>query len=183
MLAELHTKRLLLRQWNKADYPIFAQLNSDPEVMQYYPNVLSEDESNALAHKIESLITAKGWGFWAVETCHDHKFIGFVGLHEPTYQLPVSPCIEIGWRLAKAYWGHGYASEAACAALTFAFDVLKLPEVYSFASTSNLKSRAVMERLGLFNTHNNFNHPVIPAGNPLQEHALYKIDKNTWDNL
>jgi len=103
--VELKTNQLLLRQWQKEDFPLFAKINSDPVVMEYYPSVLSEDESNAMAHKIESLISENSWGFWAVELIDEKKFIGFVGLHKPTYELPVTPCIEIGWRLAKEYWG------------------------------------------------------------------------------
>ncbi len=106
--------------------------------------------------------------------------MGFVGLHEPTYDLPVTPCIEIGWRLAKEYWGKGYATEAAKTSLDFAFKKLNLPEVYSFASVSNRKSWTVMERLKMVNTKENFEHPDIPKNNPLREHVLYKITQRQW---
>jgi len=181
-VIELKTERLLLRQWRKSDFVDFALLNADPVVMEFFPNVLSEDESNTLANKIESLIAERGWGFWAVEHISNKVFIGFVGLHEPHYELPFNPCVEIGWRLARQYWGKGYATEAGKAALEFAFNHLKLNEVYSFAVVDNMKSIAVMERLKLKNTLSNFEHPMIPENSPLREHVLYKIDKASWDS-
>lgn len=174
-VIEIQTSRLLLRQWKQADYPHLAKLNADPIVMEYYPNTLTEAESSAMADKLHSLLLERSWGFWAVEIIETKQFIGFVGLHKPTYDLPVTPCIEVGWRLAKEYWGKGYATEAARAALKFAFEELHLSDVYSFTSVSNKKSWAVMERLGLQNTHTNFEHPIIPEGNSLREHVLYKI--------
>lgn len=181
-IIELKTKRLRLRQWKDADLPIFAKMNSDPAVMEYYPDLLSEDESNALASKIIALISEKTWGFWAVESIKEHQFIGFVGLNVPSYDLPVTPCLEVGWRLAKEFWGNGYATEAAKEALRFAFTELGVDEVFSFASVSNTKSRSVMERLNMINTGNNFEHPMIPQGHSLREHVLYKITKEQWNN-
>ncbi|WP_455207895.1 GNAT family N-acetyltransferase [Kaarinaea lacus] len=179
-IIEAQTERLKLRQWEKADFPGFASINADPDVMKYYPNVLSEAQSNAMAQKFESLIDARGWGFWAVEKTDDQQFIGFVGLHEPAYDLPVTPCVEIGWRLGKEYWGNGYATEAAIACLEIAFKRLHIPEVYSFTPVSNKKSQAVMERIGMVNTNKNFEHPMIPENHPLREHYLYKADRESW---
>ena len=102
-VIRLKTERLLLRQWKQQDYPLFAKLNADPVVMEYYPSILSEDQSNAMADKIQSLLSEQSWGFWAVELIDSKQFIGFVGLHKPTYDLPVRSCVEIGWRLAKEY--------------------------------------------------------------------------------
>ncbi len=181
-VVEINTKRLLLRQWRNEDLASFALLNSDPEVMAYLPKVLNKEESNNLAEKIIKLISEHGWGFWAIETTHDHSFIGFVGLHEPKYELPVKPCVEIGWRLARKYWGKGYATEAGNASLEFAFNKLELNEVYSFTSTTNKKSQAVMERLQLVNIFSNFDHPSIPITSQYREHVLYKINKESWLN-
>lgn len=175
--VKIFTERLLLRQWYKADYELFARMNADPDVMRFYPNTLTTDQSNELASKFESLIKKNGWGFWAVELLDKQQFIGFVGLNKPSYILPVSPCVEIGWRLSKKYWGNGYASEAAKAALNFAFETLKLDKVYSFTSVTNSKSLAVMERLGMGDEKSNFHHPIIPEGHSLSEHKLYKIEK------
>lgn len=172
---ELKTERLLLRQWREADYEPFAALNADPDVMAFYPSTQTAERSLEMAKYFQGLIAEKGWGFWAVERLSDQRFLGFVGLHEPSYDLPVTPCVEIGWRLSKDAWGKGYATEAAKAALGFAFETLKLKQVYSFTSVGNLRSRAVMEKIGMSNTHANFEHPIIPEGHPLREHVLYKI--------
>jgi ribosomal-protein-alanine N-acetyltransferase len=179
-IAELKTDRLLLRQWVEQDLPVFALLNSDPEVMAYFPALLSREESDEVARKCKSLISERGWGFWAVELKSSGDFIGFVGLHIPKLNLPFSPCVEIGWRLRKTCWGNGYATEAAAEALNYAFDILKLDEVVSFTVISNFRSRSVMERLGFSNTHQNFEHPDIQKGHPLSEHALYKITRDEW---
>ena len=144
-----------------------------------YDKILHSKEASK-DQKIEALIHERGWGFWAVEHCDEHQFIGFVGLHMPQYDLPVTPCVEIGWRLAKEYWGRGYATEAAHASLEVAFEQLNLPEVYSFASVANKKSQAVMQRIGMSNTMNNFEHPMIPEGHYLREHVLYKINQKSW---
>lgn len=176
------TKRLTLRQWQFSDYAPFAEMNNNPEVMEYYPSTINESESNAFAQKIESLISTKGWGFWAVELNSNNKFIGFVGLHNPVANLPFAPCTEVGWRLSNKYWGNGYATEAASAALNYAFETLQLNEVYSFASVQNKRSKAVMERLNMVNTMQNFEHPSLPIGHKLREHVLYKITKSLWLN-
>lgn len=179
-ITEIKTARLLLRQWRQQDLSCFADMNADTEVMRHYPSTLSVNESSNMAEKCKSLIATRGWGFWAVETLLDKSFIGFVGLHEPGYQMPVMPCVEIGWRLAREYWGKGYATEAARASLDFAFRELKLREVYSFTSVTNTRSRAVMERLAMLDTMANFNHPMIPANSPLREHVMYKTDRRRW---
>jgi ribosomal-protein-alanine N-acetyltransferase len=179
-IAELETNRLLLRQWVENDLPIFAALNSDHEVMEYFPALLSIEESNEIAEKCKSLISERGWGFWAVELKSSGEFIGFVGLHIPKPNLPYSPCVEIGWRLIKKSWGNGYATEAGQEALDYAFNTLNLSEVVSFTTISNIRSRSVMKRLGFSNTHQNFEHPDIQKGHPLSEHVLYKISKQEW---
>ena len=179
-IVEIKTNRLVMREWKKEDLADFALMNSDPEVMEYLPSILSEEESNDLAEKIISRMSDNGWGFWAVETIREHSFIGFVGLNEPKYELPVKPCVEIGWRLARKYWGNGYATEAGEASLKFAFDSLPVNEIYSFTSVANKKSQAVMERLQLVNLHSNFDHPSISLTSTYREHLLYKIDKESW---
>jgi len=179
-IIEKETSRLKLRQWLNSDSPIFATMNADPAVMEYYPNTLTEIESNAQADRFRNLIKKQGWGFWAVEELDNKKFIGFVGLHIPSYELPVTPCVEIGWRLVKECWGKGYATEAANASLSIAFEQLNLTEVYSFTSVTNIKSQAVMERLNMVNMQKNFEHPMLPVDHPLREHILYRIDAERW---
>lgn len=174
------TRRLMLRNWKDSDAAPFAKMNSDRLVMKYYPAVMSEAESNAMVGKLRDLIEARGWGFWAVEKNTTKSFVGFVGLHEPEHELPVTPCVEIGWRLGKEFWGKGYATEAALGCLEYAFEELDLEEVYSFASVRNTRSWAVMKRIGMSNTGQNFHHPALPEGDELGEHVLYRITQEQW---
>ena len=176
----LETDRLYLRQWRKADLKPFSEMNANKEVMAYFPKLLSIEESNAMAYKCQSLIKQKGWGFWAISLKDDDSFIGFVGLHQPQDNLPFNPCVEIGWRLRQDYWCHGYATEAANAALKFAFDVLKLDEVVSFTACINKRSQKVMQRLNMTDTQENFYHPTLEITHPLAEHVLYKITQADW---
>ena len=176
----IETARLRLRQWKPADLAPFAELNASSIVMKYFPRTLGQDESDALANRFKLLIEANGWGMWALERKVDGLFMGFVGLHQPSYLLPVSPCFEIGWRLGVEYWGQGYATEAASAALAFGFGELALEDIYSFTAKRNIKSIAVMRRLKMENTGGNFNHPLVSVDSSLSEHVLYHIDYDTW---
>ena len=178
--SELESDRLLLRQWTESDVSSFVKLNSDPQVMQYFPKILTEKESAEFISIMSAIIQEKGWGFWVLELKSANKFIGFVGLNTPRTILPFSPCVEVGWRLHKEYWGNGYATEAGKLSLAYVFNRLALEEVVSFTTKSNAKSRKVMERLGMTNTGNNFRYPDLPSEHPLSEHVLYKITKKEW---
>ncbi|MBL8403626.1 MAG: GNAT family N-acetyltransferase [Dechloromonas sp.] len=178
-MIQLETSRLRLRPWRDEDFAPFAALNADPQVMAHFPATLDRVESDVLAARCQSLIEAQGWGFWATEIKASGDFIGFVGLHRPIAELPFSPCVEIGWRLARPFWGQGYASEAARAALSFAFNDLALAEVVAFTSLENRRSQAVMERLGMCRAEN-FEHPALPPGHPLREHCLYRLAVSAW---
>jgi len=171
---EPESDRVLLRQWRDGDRGAFAELNADPRVMEYFPSLLSRAESDAMVDRCSALITERGWGFWAAELKGSKAFIGFVGLHVPSDELPFSPCVEIGWRLACGHWGKGYATEAAMAALRVGFETLCLDEIVSFTTLGNVKSEAVMERLGMTAT-DTFDHPALPAESPLRRHRLYRI--------
>lgn len=178
-MIQLETSRLRLRPWRDEDFAPFAALNADAQVMAHFPATLDRAESDVLAARCQSLIEAQGWGFWATEIKASGDFIGFVGLHRPIAELPFSPCVEIGWRLARPFWGQGYASEAARAALSFAFNDLALAEVVAFTSLENRRSQAVMERLGMRRAEN-FEHPALPPGHPLREHCLYRLAVSAW---
>lgn len=158
-LIEFETERLRLRQWLPTDREPFSALNADSRVMEFFPAPLDRAASDTMADRCESLIAERGWGFWAAETKDSHEFIGFVGLHIPTPELPFSPCVEIGWRLAFQYWSNGFATEAAHGALRVGFDSLELLEIVSFTSVFNLRSRAVMRRLGMQEIGETFEHP------------------------
>lgn len=173
-MFQLRTPRLLLRQWRDSDRDCFIELNADPEVMRYFPSTLDKKESNSLFETLQNEIAKNGWGFWAVEDAANKAFIGFTGILS-TNHTPKGKAVEIGWRLHKDYWGLGYATEAANAALLFAFEVLNLQEVISFTTTNNEPSEAVMRRLGMSQRDENFMHPKLPADSPLSEHVLYSI--------
>jgi RimJ/RimL family protein N-acetyltransferase len=173
---ELKTQRLVLRQWQANDQAPFADLNTDTEVMRYFPQTLSRAESDALVQRINQHWNAHGFGLWAVERRETHDFIGFVGFMTPSFHAHFTPCVEISWRLAHHAWGHGYATEAAKVALQFAFAQLQLSEVVSFTVPHNTRSRAVMQRLGMHHSpQDNFLHPRLPQDHPLCHHVLYRI--------
>jgi RimJ/RimL family protein N-acetyltransferase len=172
---EIRTERLLLRRWTHADRHPFAELNADPRVMEHFPSVLTADESNTLADRIEGHFERHGFGLWTVEVPDQIPFIGFVGLSVPSFESHFTPCVEVGWRLAARYWGHGYATEGARAVLAFGFGPLALDEIVSFTVPENERSRRVMERLCM--THDpvdDFDHPSQPDR---RRHVLYRLRK------
>ena len=179
---ELQTDRLILRQWQSSDLPVFAQINSSKLAMEHFPNQLSRSASDDLAARLANEIATCGWGMWAVELKSTRTFIGFVGLSTPLTQFPFSPCVEIGWRLHPDNWGCGFATEAAKKALEFAFTFLELKEVVAMTATTNHRSEAVMQRLGLKNTKNNFFYPNVSLDSRVSEHLLYKITQAEWRN-
>jgi RimJ/RimL family protein N-acetyltransferase len=180
-IHQLETPRLLLRQWQADDREPFARMSADPEVMRWFPALLSRAESDAVADRISGLIESRRWGFWAVEIKSSRAFAGFVGLHRPIDEMPFSPCVEIGWRLSRAAWGQGIATEAAYRALAFGFHTLALTEIVSFAVVQNLRSIAVMQRLGMMADADTFMHPGLPDDSPLREHCLYRISRETFE--
>lgn len=179
-MIELTTPRLLLRQWRDNDLAPFAALNADPRVMAFFPSTLTREASDAMARRCSSLIAGRGWGLWAVTLRENNAFIGMTGLHRPDAQLPCSPCVEIGWRLAFDYWRQGYAQEAARAALHAGFMRLQLPEIVSFTALPNVRSSALMARLGMRRDADPFEHPALPPGHRLRAHCLYRLTRAEW---
>ena len=173
------TERLILRQWEEEDFHPFSEMCRDKDVMAHFPKLLTKEESDPMVRRLQSLIAERGWGLWAVEIPRQRKFVGCVGLHIPKDSLPFSPCVEIGWRLAKAYWGMGYATEAAKASLRYAFTHLDLDEVVSFTTVGNIRSRAVMKKIGMLYVEH-FAHPDLAAADPLCAHVLFKISRAQW---
>jgi RimJ/RimL family protein N-acetyltransferase len=177
-VLQLRTARLLLRRWRQIDREPFANLNADPVVMEHFPGVLSRAESDAMVDRIEAQFDEVGYGLWAVETPDEAPFIGFVGLSVPKFQAHFMPAVEIGWRLDRTYWGRGFATEAARAALADGFGRVGLTEIVSFTAPANVRSVRVMERLGM--THNpadDFEHPTLPEGHRLRRHVLYRLSR------
>jgi ribosomal-protein-alanine N-acetyltransferase len=177
----LTTGRLRLRGFADQDLAAFAALNADPRVMEFFPRTLDRGESDALAARIRDHFARHGFGLWAVEVPGVEAFIGFVGLSVSTFQAHFTPCVEIGWRLARAHWGRGYATEAAGAALAFGFRDLGLGAIVSFTAPANQRSRQVMERLGMTRSAaDDFEHPGLPEGHPLRPHVLYRLTRAAW---
>ena len=177
----LETDHLLLRRWRPEDRAPFAAMNTDPEVMEHFPARLTRAESDAFVDRIEAGFAEHGFGLWALEVRGTGEFIGFTGLSVPSFEAHFTPAVEIGWRLARPAWGHGYASEAARRALATGFDGYQLPEVVSFTAVPNVRSQAVMRRIGM--THDpadDFDHPSLP-GHRLQRHVLYRARPSTPD--
>jgi ribosomal-protein-alanine N-acetyltransferase len=170
----LATPRLRLRPWRESDLEPFAALNADPRVMEHFPSPLARGESDAVAGRIMEAMQSQGWGLWALEVVGGEPFIGFTGLAVPGFEAHFTPCTEVGWRLARSAWGHGYATEAARAALAFGFGELGLAEIVSFTTAANTRSAAVMERLGM-ERDGEFDHPRLPEGSPVRRHVLYRI--------
>jgi 3-dehydroquinate dehydratase / shikimate dehydrogenase len=183
-IAELQTARLYLRSWRPGDFPVFAALNADPQVMEHFPQMLTREQSDILAKCIVSQLRSRGWGLWAVEVAATESFIGFVGLNRPAFQAHFTPAVEVGWRLARQYWGCGYATEAAWTVLGFGFESLGLDEIVSFTSVDNQRSRRVMEKLGMrHHLDDDFDHPSIPEGHRLRRHVLYRLTSAEFRGL
>lgn len=180
----LQTQRIRLRRWTDADRAPFAALNADAEVMAHFPGVLTSADSDAMVDRIHASIERNGWGFWAADdlTGDVPRFAGFVGLHIPQMpELPFQPCVEIGWRLARACWGKGLATEGASLSLRVGFERLGLAEVVAMTQLDNQRSRAVMLRLGMQEAvGEEFEHPMAPMGARGRAMCLYRLPRARW---
>ena len=175
-MNEIVTDRLRLRKWTATDREPFAALNADPLVMEYFVAPLSRADSDALAARIEAKFDRDGFGFWAVEVPGVAPFVGFIGISVPSFEAHFTPCVEIGWRLAREHWNQGYATEGAAGALRYAFDSLHLAEVVAFTAPGNARSRRVMDKLGMrHDPTGDFDHPLIPTGHPRCRQVLYRV--------
>jgi RimJ/RimL family protein N-acetyltransferase len=174
----IKTARLVLRPWRDEDLPAFAVMNADPRVREFFPSVLTRPESDAVVARIRDHFARHGFGFFAVEAPGDSPFIGFVGLSTPSFTAHFTPSVEVGWRLAAEHWGKGYATEGARAAIDFGFAELKLKEIVAFTVPSNVRSRRVMEKIGMrHSAADDFDHPSIPEGHALRRHVLYRVGR------
>lgn len=171
------TERLVLRNWRPSDLEPWVALNADPEVMEHFPATHTPAESEALMAANRAVIDDRGWGLWAVERRADGAFLGFTGLMQLRESNPLAPGVEIGWRFARHAWGAGYASEAARGALAYGFEKLHLPEIVAFTATSNLRSQAVMDRIGMSRREElDFDHPALPKGHVLERHVVWAAE-------
>ncbi len=174
----IETPRLILRNWRDGDFEPWAALNADPEVLRHFPSTHTRIESDAMAARNRDYIDEHGFGLWAVERREDGVFLGFTGLMTLRDSNPLAPGVEAGWRYARHAWGHGYATEAARAAMDDGFARLGLAQIVAFTATTNLPSQAVMARLGMTRRPDlDFNHPMLPPGDPLERHLVWSADR------
>jgi RimJ/RimL family protein N-acetyltransferase len=170
------TERLILREWRDDDRPRFAAIVADPHVMRYYPAPKTQAEADAWIDRMIAGLADGTGHFLAVERKGDGALLGLTGTADIRFAIPTNPKLEIGWVLGQQYWGQGYAPEGARAALSYAFAVLKAPEVVAFTARLNEPSQAVMKKLGMArDPAADFDHPAVPERNPLKPHVLYRI--------
>jgi RimJ/RimL family protein N-acetyltransferase len=179
-MAEISTERLIMRGWRESDLAPWAAMNADPEVRQYLGPLLTFEQASAWVLNFQDDLDRYGFGFWAVEVRESGEFIGFTGLGTVEEEMPFTG-IELAWRLARPAWGHGYATEAALAALEYGFDIGGLPEIVAVTMAGNLRSRAVMQRIGMTSDPaEDFDDPDVDEG-PLRRHAVYRKLKPATD--
>jgi ribosomal-protein-alanine N-acetyltransferase len=172
----LQTERLRIRAWRDDDLDAVAAMNADPRVMEFFPSALTREESAARLARSRAGVTAGGIGFRPVEVLGGPAFVGMVGLLVPDFAAHFTPTVEIAWRLCPEHWGRGYATEAARALLAYGFGDLALPEIVAFTTTANVRSRRVMEKLGMrYAPEDDFLHPMLPDAHPLGPHVLYRL--------
>ena len=168
------TQRLILRPWRSSDLALFAEQNADPVVMRFLAGVLTQAESDAYVATAEQHLANTGFGKWAVEAPGVAPFIGAVGLTWLKFAAPFAPAVEVAWRLHRRYWGFGYATEAAAAAIDDGFIRVGLTEIVALTALANHASMRVMQRLGMTRTIE-FDHPMLPPTSPLRRHILYRL--------
>jgi RimJ/RimL family protein N-acetyltransferase len=183
--ALLASPRLQLRPWKEADREPFAAMTADTEVMRHFPAVLTREQSDAWIDRMSRKISERGWGLWALdylaEGAKAPQFAGFTGLNIPDPQFPLGPCVEVGWRLARRFWGLGLASEAGRMALRAGFESLGLEEIVAMTTLRNTRSRAVMQRLGMQESPDyEFDHWAYPADNPERRCCVYRLPRAHW---
>lgn len=184
MSETLTTERLLLRRWRDEDRLPFQRINADPRVMELMPSQLTPKASDDLIAHIEAHFRRHGFGPFAAELRADGSFLGYVGLYVPAFDAPFMPAVEIGWRLSAEHWGRGLATEGARAVVHHAFGELGLDSLVSFTVPDNLRSRRVMEKLGMIHDpQDDFDHPGLAEGHPLRRHVLYRLSRETWTRL
>ena len=178
------TDRLILRTWQDSDVQPFAELCANKDVMEFFPSVLSFNETLALIERIKTKFINEGYCFFAVELKATNEFIGFIGLSKPSFSAHFTPCTEIGWRISSKFQGYGYATEGALKCLEIGFNEFKLDEIVSIAVVDNIKSQNVMRKIGMTrDVNDNFLHPSLPAGHKFAEHLLFRIRKHDYQKI
>lgn len=183
-MNRLTTERCVLRHWRDEDLDALAAINTDERVLEHLPGALTYDESRAMLARIRHHFDRRGFGLWCLEVIEpgfESPCIGFVGLQVPGFEAHFTPCIEVGWRIAPAFWGRGYATEAAAAAIDDLFERVGAHEIVSLTVPANRRSWSVMERLGMTrDPADDFEHPSLPVGDRLRSHVLYRLSQQRW---
>ena len=175
-MTRIQTVRLILRDWRDEDRSAYAAIDADPIVMEHLGGVQTRAQSDAGIDRQIARATRGEPCFWAAEQRDDGALIGFIGVKRIDFDAPFAPGHEIGWRLGAAYWGQGLASEGARAALTYTFEAFGLSEIFAITVPANLRSQAVMRRIGMTRVEGgDFDHPLLHEGDPLRRHILYRI--------
>jgi RimJ/RimL family protein N-acetyltransferase len=178
MDSMFETDRLILRNWKESDLVPFYEMNCDPKVLEFLPRALTREESDGLVQKFKTDLGKNGFGRWALELKTSGQFVGFVGLSKPNFQTDFTPCVEVSWRIAYPFWGKGLATEAALKAVHLGFTDFNLTEIVSFTVPMNVRSIRVMEKLRMTrDPKEDFNHPSLESGHPLERHVLYRLQK------
>ena len=178
---QITAPRLVLREWRDADRDAFAEMNADPRVSEFLAGPVSRADSEEMVDRIDSCWRERGYGLWAAERRDSGAFIGYVGLWPATFDAPFTPAVEVGWRLAHAHWGNGFATEGAVEALRFGFEVMHMTEIVSFTAVANERSCRVMRRLGMQrDVDGDFDHPAFAPGDPARSHVLYRLARDDW---
>ena len=179
----LVTQRLLLRPWQDADRQPFADLSADPEVMRFLLPIDGRAATDVWIDRQMAHLAEHGFCFWAVAERDSGAFVGAIGLLHVSYQAHFTPAVEVGWRVARRFWGRGYAPEGATASLRFAFEVRGLEEIVANTAPANANSRRVMQKLNMIrDPADDYDHPRMPSGHPLQRQVLYRMRKSDWLN-
>ncbi len=168
------SKRLGFRNWKLSDIDDLFEINSNIEVMKYFPSTVTKEDCEKFIHRMQQQYIKNKFCYFAVEVINTKQFIGFIGVSEQTYEADFNPSIDIGWRLSPKFWGKGYATEGALQCLNYAFVQLKLSEIISVAPQINIPSITVMERIGMKKIKE-FNHPLLSAFQEIEKCVLYKI--------
>jgi RimJ/RimL family protein N-acetyltransferase len=184
-IHEIRTPRLLLRNWEESDSDHFIAMGQDTRVMEYFPSLLTQEQSREFIRKTKEGFAERGWGLWAAEDLASSAFIGFIGIKLILEEFPVksiqSPPVEIGWRLKPEWWNQGLATEGALACLKLGFETLEIREIISFTSLLNTPSIRVMQKIGMTrNIADDFDHPRVPQGDKLRKHVVYRMTKEDW---
>lgn len=175
-MIKYETPRLILREWLDDDFDNYLALNQDADVMQYFPKTLSHEETLALVPKLKKSFNEHGFGFYTCELKETKEFVGRIGLGIPDFEAHFTPCVEVGWRIAKKFWGQGLAVEAALKCFEIGFTQFNLNEIVAFTTKTNKKSEKVMQKLGMTHTpEDDFYHPKLEKSSPLALHVLYRM--------